>query len=353
MELQNILITSYNDFSCLAHIPGGNQNKKPLLFRNSILQSESEIPKCYNPAFVLKNPDYNILYVCCESIESGHIVTLEYDQHFQTNVLSVVETGKSSCYLALDSLQKNLIAISYWDSVITVHPLREGIPQKKIFRLSHGGNIDRGLQDHLHNRQQNSHFHSVALYKQFFLVPDLGLDVIHFFLYQPDSEEMITKAGVYSLPSGSGPRYLCLREKYLYVVNELSSTVMVFKIIENHGKGIYLENVQTIPTLPDDYQGKNTCGNICLHPKLPYLAVSNRGHDSITIYWIHQNELRFHRNISTLGKTPRHFSFDHTGEFLMAANQDSDSMVIFNFHEGEVSVNQQIKVNSPNFVIEI
>lgn len=82
MELQNILITSYNDFSCLAHVPSGNQNKKPLLFKNSILQSESEIPKCYNPAFVLKNPDYNILYVCCESIEFGHIVTLEYDQHF-------------------------------------------------------------------------------------------------------------------------------------------------------------------------------------------------------------------------------------------------------------------------------
>ena len=63
MEPQNLLITSYNDFSCLAHIPTGNQNKKPILFKNSIIQSEYEILECYNPAFVLKNPDYNILYI--------------------------------------------------------------------------------------------------------------------------------------------------------------------------------------------------------------------------------------------------------------------------------------------------
>ena len=352
MEPQNLLITSYNNFSCLAHIPTGTQNKKPLLFKNSIIQSEYEILECYNPAFVLKNPDYNILYICCESIESGHILTLEYDSNFQTKVLSVIETGKSSCYLALDSSKKNLIAISYWDSVITVHPMKVGIPQKYIFMTSNGGNIDCGLQDHLHNRQQNSHFHSVAIYKQFLLIPDLGLDVIHFYLYQPEQEKMITKLGIYSLPSGSGPRYLSLRNNYLYVVNELNSTVMVFKIIEKHS-GLYLEEVQTISTIPDNYQGKNTCGNICVHPKLPYLAVSNRGHDSITIYKINQIELQFQKNISTLGKTPRHFSFDLTGKLLMVANQDSDSVVIFNFHEGEVSVNQQIQVNSPNFVIEI
>ena len=43
MEPQNLLITSYNDFSCLAHIPTGTQNKKPLLFNNSMFQSEYEI----------------------------------------------------------------------------------------------------------------------------------------------------------------------------------------------------------------------------------------------------------------------------------------------------------------------
>ena len=50
---------------------------------------------------------------------------------------------------------------------------------------------------------------------------------------------------------------------------------------------------------------------------------------------------------------PLYFSFDHTRIQLMVANHDSDSVLVFNFHEDEVSVNQQIQVNNPNSVIEI
>jgi len=32
---------------------------------------------------------------------------------------------------------------------------------------------------------------------------------------------------------------------------------------------------------------------------------------------------------STLGKTPRNFNFDPTGNFLLVANQNSDEIVIF------------------------
>ena len=347
----NLVITSYNKFDCLAHIPVGNQNKKPLLIKENYLVSRHDICQCYNPAFVLKNPDYNILYICCESIKCGHIITLRYDNN-NTQVLSIHETGKSLCFLALDSSKENIITISYWDSVITLHPLKEGIPQKNNFKVSNGGKIDFGLDDHLLNRQKNSHFHSVVIYKQYLLVPDLGLDVIHFYLYQPNKDNKIIKSGIYSLPPGSGPRYMCIRNNHLYVVNELSSTVMSFKIIEKH-LGIYLENLQTITTLPENYSGRNTCGNICLHPKLPYLVVSNRGHDSLTIYKINHLHLQFYKNISTLGKTPRHFSFDEKGENLMVANQDSDSVVFFYFDEGNLIFKQQLKVESPNFIIQI
>jgi len=35
------------------------------------------------------------------------------------------------------------------------------------------------------------------------------------------------------------------------------------------------------------------------------------------------------QNISTQGKTPRHFAPDPTGRWLLAENQDSDSVVTF------------------------
>ena len=355
MELENVLnlvITSYNKFNCLAHVPKGNQNNQPLLIKKSSLESRPNICECYNPAFVLKNPDYNILYICCESINCGHLISLSYDNNNNTQILSIQETGKSLCFLALDASRENIITISYWDSVITLHPLKKGVPQQQNFKLSNGGGIDVGLDDHLRNRQKNSHFHSVVIYKHYLLIPDLGLDVIHFYLYQPNQESKIVKSGIYSLPSGSGPRYMCLRNNHLYVVNELSSTVMSFKIMEKHW-GLYLENLQTISTLPDNYRGKNTCGNICLHPKLPYLVVSNRGHDSLTIYKINHSQLQFYKNISTLGKTPRHFSFDENGKHLMVANQDSDTVVFFYFDDGQVTFKQQLKVESPNFITQI
>ena len=50
---------------------------------------------------------------------------------------------------------------------------------------------------------------------------------------------------------------------------------------------------------------------------------------------------------------PLYFSFDHTRIQLMVANHDSDWVLVFNFHEDKVSVNQQIQVNNPNSVIEI
>ena len=34
-------------------------------------------------------------------------------------------------------------------------------------------------------------------------------------------------------------------------------------------------------------------------------------------------------NVSTQGRTPRSFGIDPTGQFLLAANQDSDNVVVF------------------------
>jgi 6-phosphogluconolactonase (cycloisomerase 2 family) len=34
----------------------------------------------------------------------------------------------------------------------------------------------------------------------------------------------------------------------------------------------------------------------------------------------------------TRGETPRHFQFDKSGQWLVVANQDSDTCAIFNFN---------------------
>jgi 6-phosphogluconolactonase (cycloisomerase 2 family) len=91
-----------------------------------------------------------------------------------------------------------------------------------------------------------------------------------------------------------------------------------------------------------------------VHQSGRFVIVSNRGHESITIFRVHQGTSRkkggkpttassrgtlsqvgfFH----TRGETPRHFQFDHSGQYLIVANQDSDTIAVFSFNltSGEI-----------------
>jgi 6-phosphogluconolactonase len=59
--------------------------------------------------------------------------------------------------------------------------------------------------------------------------------------------------------------------------------------------------------------------------------VSNRGHDSIAAFSIDQQsgKLTSIGFTSSGGKSPRFFTLDTTGRWLLAANQDSGNIVVF------------------------
>ena len=63
-----------------------------------------------------------------------------------------------------------------------------------------------------------------------------------------------------------------------------------------------------------------------------FLYASNRGEsNTIAIFEIDQKNgsIALVGHQSTLGKTPRNFNFDPTGNFLLVANQNSDDIVVF------------------------
>ena len=47
-----------------------------------------------------------------------------------------------------------------------------------------------------------------------------------------------------------------------------------------------------------------------IHKTQPYLLVSNRGHDSISVFKFEGSDIQIIHVFSTLGITPRHFTFD-------------------------------------------
>ena len=120
-----------------------------------------------------------------------------------------------------------------------------------------------------------------------------------------------------------------------------------------------LKLIQSIKTIPSAFPTKmNTCGRICVHESGRFVIVSNRGHESITIFRVEQRasglgELYVAGYYHTRGETPRHFQFDASGQWLIVANQDSDTIAIFSFdlRSGEIKYSgNEYHVPSPNFV---
>ena len=120
-----------------------------------------------------------------------------------------------------------------------------------------------------------------------------------------------------------------------------------------------LRLIQSINTIPSAFPTTmNTCGRICVHQSGRFVVVSNRGHESIAIYRVKskgpkRGELCTVGYFHTRGETPRHFQFDSTGQYLIVANQDSDSIAVFSFNLGTGQISftgNEYRVPSPNFV---
>jgi 6-phosphogluconolactonase len=127
---------------------------------------------------------------------------------------------------------------------------------------------------------------------------------------------------------GSGPRHLDFHpnKKNAYLIEEMTGTVVAFNY--NNGN---LQAIQRISALPKDLKGDIGSADIHVSPDGKFLYCSNRGgSNSITIFKIAgDGKLTVVGHQSTLGKTPRNFNFDPSGNFLLAANQQSDEVVIF------------------------
>ena len=341
--MTELLICSYNDFSNLAHIPKGKEAKFPLYWKGNKYFFKYN----NNPAFVLKHPVYQYYYICNESIFSGSISTFLLKNNELKLINTVSSCGKSSCYLVFDKNLEYIININYWDSIISVHPLKNNIVQKasQIVKPRISNNINK-IEDHLKDRQATSHHHSCVFYGDKLYVPDLGTDKIDIYNYKNGK---LTFAEYIQLKRGSGPRYTIIHNDHIYIINELSSSLSVIDLNDTTSKVI-----QNITTLPNNFIGKNTCGSIQINRDKKIIYASNRGHDSIACFKIlDNNTLELIEIKKTLGKTPRHFCISNCLRKIHVANQDSNNIVTFNItNSGKLEYENISKCNSPNFIID-
>jgi 6-phosphogluconolactonase len=215
----------------------------------------------------------------------------------------------------------------YGSGSVAAFPLRAdgSLGAVGAFIQHHGSSADP--------KRQGPHAHSVGfdIANRRAFCADLGLDKLLIYQLEPKTATLTTNdPPSVSLTPGAGPRHFTVHPngRYLYVINELNSTITTFDYDASRGG---LKESQTVSTLPEKFTAPNTAAEIAIHPNGRFLYGSNRGHDSIAVYAVDKStgKLTLIEHQSTLGKTPRAFGIDPTGSFLLAANQNSDSIVVF------------------------
>jgi 6-phosphogluconolactonase len=289
-----------------------------------------------NPSFLAVHPDKRHLYSVNESDpgvawKGGAVsaFSIATDTGLLTRINQQPSGGNGPCHLAIDPSGRCVVTANYGSgSAAALRIMEDGALTAPVSVMQHHGHsVDP-------KRQAGPHAHSATVSPdgRFVLIADLGLDRI--MIYRLDAAQgTLTPndppAGV--APPGAGPRHCVFHPggRFVYVVNEMGSSVTLFAW--NAEKGAMRE-LQTVSTLPAGLAvANNTGAEIQAHPNGRFLYASNRGHDSIAIFTIDPatGMLTPAGHEPTGGKTPRGFTVDPTGKFLVAANQNSDNVVVF------------------------
>lgn len=259
---------------------------------------------------------------------SGGAVSFGIDprQGTITRLNQAATVDSPTCHIQRDAEDRYLVVASYHGGKVGLLSLHEdGTVGKLLDTKQHEG---RSVHP---ERQTQPHPHSAFFSpdEQYVYVPDLGLDRI--MTYRIDKvKEALVHIGETEIHPGAGPRHLVFHPegKYAYVINELDSTITSLRYDASTGK---LQPMETVPTLPADYQGENTCAEITISRDGRFLYGSNRGHDSIAVYSVdgESGRLTLIEHVSTEGKHPRHFALTPDGDFLIAANRDTNNLTVF------------------------
>ncbi len=288
-----------------------------------------------SPSFLAVHPTRKTLYAVNELGQyggqaQGSVSAFAVDA--STGVLKPINVqgsgGTFPCHLSVDRTGRNVLVANYGGGNVVVLPLRAdgGLEPISSVQKHSGSGPDR-------KRQEAPHAHSVILdlENRFALAADLGIDQVLVSRLDADKGTLTPNAPPFAMVApGSGPRHLAFAPdgRFLYVINEMASTLSVFGYDAEGGK---MSHVQTLSTLPKGFSGSNTTAEVQVHPSGKFVYGSNRGHDSVAIFRVEaeSGKLTPAGHELTGGKEPRNFAIEPEGKYLLAANQNSNNVVVF------------------------
>lgn len=317
------------------------------------VDSVSVIEGVEHPSYLAVSPNGKYVYSVNQwrGEKPAYISAFSFDkQSGQLHFLNKQPSGGDGpCYINTNDDGKWVVVANYTGGSLAAFPVKEdGSLESFTQMITHTGNsIDTP-------RQSKAHVHSVVFspeYRTLFTC-DLGMDKIMAYNFDKRANVPLTAATPpwVDVKPGSGPRHLIFHPSlpYAYVIEEISGTVEVY----NYSNG-QLSLLQRISSHPKGFKGNISSADIHTSPDGKFLYASNRGAaNNIAIYTINpaNGRISIKGFQSTMGEVPRNFMIDPTGNYLLAANQESSNVVIFkrNAVTGMLKYTKQFAVPNPS-----
>ena len=262
----------------------------------------------------------DLLFTIIQNSDQSGIATYRIKDGKAKQLDTYFHEGAAPCYISVDSQKHLVFTANYHLATINVFSYDENGKLTFITNDTHEGHGPRAEQDQAH-----PHFFDETPSGNL-VSCDLGIDAVDFYKLDGDKLKHLAR---YQMENGFGTRHLVFSPdgKTMYIVGELSSQVNVARLNENTWK---FEDVATYKTIPDDFSDHNGAAAIRISKDGKFIYISNRGHDSITVFKVlDDGKLELVQRISVFGSFPRDFNWDKDEKYLVVANQNTNNATLY------------------------
>ena len=278
------------------------------------LQGSTEVSG--RPGALAVAPNHKFLFASIRSV--GNLASFRLDaESGSLSRVNEVAAGADPAYVATDATGRFLLSAYYQAGKVAVHTIDE-----------QGVISSQAKQEVV--TDEKAHAIITDRSNRFAFVPHTGPNVIFQFLFDAKTGRATAdEFAKVQRPANTGPRHIWFHptRDFAYVSDEQGSSMTVYRFDRTSGQ---LSPLQTVSTLPEDFDRNNSTADIEVHPGGRFVYVANRGHDSIAKFKIDSES----GAVAALGQTPteqtpRSFNIDPSGRFLIAAGQSSGKLATY------------------------
>jgi 6-phosphogluconolactonase len=232
-------------------------------------------------------------------------------------LLSTVELEPDvpATFVATDRTGKYLFWASYQGGKVGVHAIgsdgRLGIEPSQVIETA-----------------KTAHAAVVTKDNRWVFVPHVEPNAIFQFRFDEKTGLLTLHSKAPGGADGAGPRHLAIHpsQKFACSSNETGNSITLYSLDAETG----LKPLQTMSTLPTNFEVKNSTADVKFHPSGKLVWVSNRGHDSLAGFAFDEAAGK----LTPLGqasteKTPRSFDVTREGKFIYAAGEGSGNLAAY------------------------